>query len=92
MFSIQPICLIIATICVFPVLKGSQEKMDKKNKQEPPLLTRYVWNICNGTGDLIYKNFIDGVMVNILTMSAVDHGFWSDPTKDCKIGICFFLL
>jgi hypothetical protein len=33
---------LIDTIGVFHVLKVSQDKMDKKNKQEPPLLTRYV--------------------------------------------------
>ena len=33
-----------------------------------------------------------GVMVSVLSSSAVDHGFepWSGQTKDYKIGICSF--
>ena len=36
------------------------------------------------------NNRIGGVIVSILTTSAVDHGFKprSDQTKDSKIGIC----
>jgi len=37
-------------------------------------------------------NLIGGVMVSMLTSSAVDHGFelWSGQTKDYNIGICCF--
>ena len=37
-------------------------------------------------------NHIGGVMVCMLTSSAVDHGFEprSGQTKDYKIGICYF--
>ena len=40
----------------------------------------------------IIKNHIDGVMVNVLTLSGVDHGFepMSGQTKDYKVGICCF--
>jgi hypothetical protein len=40
----------------------------------------------------IFKNRIDGVMVNVLASSAVDRGFepqWSH-TKDYQFGICCF--
>ena len=35
---------------------------------------------------------IGGIMVSMLTSSAVDRGFElrSGQTKDCKIGICYF--
>jgi hypothetical protein len=38
------------------------------------------------------KNRISGVMVSVLTSSAVDHRFWprAGQTKDYEIGICFF--
>ena len=37
-------------------------------------------------------NRISGVIVSVLTSSAVDHGFepWFGQTKDYKIGICCF--
>jgi hypothetical protein len=37
-------------------------------------------------------NNVIGVMVSVLTSSAVDHGFkpWSGRTKDYVIGICCF--
>jgi hypothetical protein len=37
-------------------------------------------------------NRIDGVMVSMLSSSAVDRGFepWSGQTKDYEIGICWF--
>jgi hypothetical protein len=37
-------------------------------------------------------NRIGGIMVSVLTSSAVDRGFepWSGQTKDYKIGICCF--
>ena len=40
----------------------------------------------------IWKNRIDGVMVSVLALSAVDRGFEprSGQTKDYKIGICCF--
>jgi hypothetical protein len=40
---------------------------------------------------IIYS--IGGVMVSVLTLSAVDRGFepWSGQTKDYKIGICCYL-
>jgi hypothetical protein len=39
---------------------------------------------------IIYS--IGGVMVSVLTLSAVDRGFepWSGQTKDYKIGICCY--
>ena len=41
---------------------------------------------------LFYRNRIGGVMVSLLALSAVDHGFesGSGQTKDYKIGICCF--
>jgi hypothetical protein len=41
---------------------------------------------------LLSENSIDGVMVSVLSSSAVDHGFepWSSQTEDYKIGICCF--
>jgi hypothetical protein len=40
----------------------------------------------------IYFNDMGGVMVGVLSLSAVDRGFESrsGQTKDCKIGICCF--
>ena len=37
-------------------------------------------------------NCISGVMVSILALSALDHGFeaWLNQTNDYKIGICCF--
>jgi hypothetical protein len=42
--------------------------------------------------DCMLVNRIVGVMVSVLTSSAVDHGFGprSCQTKDYKIGICCF--
>ena len=42
--------------------------------------------------DYHYLNRIGGVMVSVLTWSAVDRGFEprSGQTKDYKIGICCF--
>ena len=39
-----------------------------------------------------YCNHVGGVMVSMLTSSAIDCGFepWSGQTKDYKIGICCF--
>jgi hypothetical protein len=41
---------------------------------------------------LFYRNRIGGVMVSLLALSVVDHGFesGSGQTKDYKIGICCF--
>jgi hypothetical protein len=41
---------------------------------------------------LLCGNCIGGVMVSVLTSSAVDRGFepWSGKTKDYKIGSCYF--
>ena len=38
------------------------------------------------------ENRIGGVMVSMLALSVVDHGFkpWSGQTKDYQIGICCF--
>jgi hypothetical protein len=40
----------------------------------------------------LYSNHISGVMVSVLTLSAVDHGFEtrSAQTKDYLIGMCCF--
>ena len=42
--------------------------------------------------DLLGKNRKGGVMVSVLVLSAVDHGFehLSGQSKDNKIGICYF--
>jgi hypothetical protein len=44
------------------------------------------------SSSFLYINRIGGVMVSLLALSAVDHGFesGSDQTKDYKIGICCF--
>jgi hypothetical protein len=41
---------------------------------------------------LTLHNSIGGVMVSVLVLSVVDHGFehWSRLAKDYKIGICCF--
>ena len=38
------------------------------------------------------ENSIDGVMVSVLSLSAVDHGFepWSSQSEDYKTSICCF--
>jgi hypothetical protein len=47
-------------------------------------------NRCNKYICTVQCNLISDVMVSMLALSAVDHGFelWSGQTKDYKIGIC----
>jgi hypothetical protein len=46
----------------------------------------------NPRSDLIKSNLINGIMVNVLALSAVDHGFEprSGKTRGYEIGICCF--
>jgi len=47
---------------------------------------------CNTDIILVCMNRLGGVMVSVLTLSAVDCGFkhWYGQIKDYKIGICWF--